>query len=235
MKKDNFEQIYRNYSYIHKRSLLGLSDMDFKYFIRYKLDIVKKNISGNPKSFLDFGCGIGESSLYISKIFPNTKITGIDTSAFAIEACKKLNIKNSNFYNIDITTEEVLDEKYDVILLICVLHHIPQKSIAKVLKKLLNCLNKNGKIFIFEHNPYNPISLLIFIKSEIDKGCFMVSPRQLKLIIKNLNEQNIKAYPTRYTLFLPRFNFLKKIFFLEKYLEKVPIGSQYYTIIEKIL
>ena len=235
MQKDIFEQIYKKYSYIHKKSLLGLSDMDFKYFIRYKLDIVKKKVSKNPKSFLDFGCGIGESSLYISKIFPNTKITGIDTCAFAIEACKKLNIKNSNFYNVDITQEEVLDKKYDVILLLCVLHHIPQKSRAKILKILLNSLNKNGKIFIFEHNPYNPISLLIFNKSEIDKGCFMVSPRKLKLMIRNLNEKNIKIYPTRYTLFLPRFKFLKKIFFLEKYLEKVPIGGQYYTIIEKIV
>lgn len=143
MEKANFEHISTNYSSIHKKTLLGLSDMDFKYFIKYKLDIVKDKTCQLPKTILDFGCGIGESALYISKLFPNTEITGIDTSSVAIESCKKLNIKNSNFYNIDITLQGTLNKKFDLIFSSCVFHHIPLINRQKVLENLLNSLNKN--------------------------------------------------------------------------------------------
>lgn len=62
----------------------------------------------------------------------------------------------------------------------------------------------------------------------------MISAQKLKSMIKILNKKEIKIYPTSYTLFIPRFRFLEKIFFLEKYLEKFPIGCQYYITIEKI-
>ena len=233
MQKENFQQIAKNYSTIHKNSLLGLSDMDFKYFIKYKIDIIKDKISEEPKTLLDFGCGIGYSSSYISKLFPETQITGIDTDSFSIESCKKLNIPNSTFYNIDITTQDLPNNKYDLILSSCVMHHIPPENRKTVLEKLLNSLNKNGKLFIFEHNPYNLISYIIFKKSVIDKGCFMVSSKQLKLITQEINKKDIKLYPAKYTLFIPRFKFLEKTFFLERYLEKIPIGCQYYVILEK--
>ena len=37
-----------------------------------------KNISDNPKSILEVGCGIGYTTKAISKKFPNSKITAMD-------------------------------------------------------------------------------------------------------------------------------------------------------------
>lgn len=42
---ENYEKIAENYNDIHKKSLMGLSEMDFKYFVKYKIDIVKEKIS----------------------------------------------------------------------------------------------------------------------------------------------------------------------------------------------
>ena len=231
---ENYEKIAENYSDIHKKSLLGLSKKDFKYFVRYKLDIVKQKTKIEPLNILDFGCGVGESCLYIRNIFPQTHITGIDTSDFSINSCKKLNIVNSFFYSLDLSKDDNLTEKYDLIFAACVFHHIEPKKREKVLKKLISALNKNGKLYIFEHNPFNPVTSLIFKKSEIDKGCYMMSPFQLKRMFKKLNMKGTKIHSEKYVIFMPRIDFFEKIFFIEKYFEKIPIGCQYYTVIEKL-
>ena len=234
MIENNFDKFAENYREIHKKSLSKFSKMDFDYFIKYKLDIIREEISFTPKEILDFGCGIGLSSAYMAKLFPKTLITGIDTSEVSIQTCKNLCIKNSSFYNIDLTQEDNLLKKYDLIFAACVFHHIEPNNRQKVLKKLINSLNKNGKLFIFEHNPYNPVTSYIFKNSDIDKGCTMVSSKELKILTRDLKEPNIKIYPAKYTIFMPRYGFLEKIFFIEKYLKKLPIGCQYYTIIQKI-
>ena len=48
-----------------------------------------------PKNIIDLGCGLGESSLNLSQLFPSSNITAIDRSEEMIALAKKIN-RNSN-------------------------------------------------------------------------------------------------------------------------------------------
>lgn len=238
MSDNIFDKLAKNYFEVHRRSLSIFSNMDLNYFIRFKLDIVKSEIkksrSSEPVNILDFGCGIGESTLYISEIFPNSKIIGIDLSSSSIEIAKKRKIKNTQFFSCNIINENIDNFSFDLIFISDVFQHIFEKDRAAVFSRLYSFLNKGGKIFIFEHNPWNPVTALIYKTTEIDNGCTMISSREFDSLIKKLNLQDIKIYPSKYLIFMPRYTFLKKIFFLEKFFQNIPIGAKYYKVIEKL-
>ena len=93
---------------------------------------------------LDVGSGNGR----IAKLFSKNQYTGIDSSSALLKEAKlknkeyiflKKNILDDNWY-IDLG-------KFDVVLLIAVLHHIPSKNQRITLfKNFKKILNKNGKI-----------------------------------------------------------------------------------------
>jgi len=50
------------------------------YFIKYKIDLLTSYIDIQPKSILDFGCGIGLSLPYLLNNFPKANISATDIS-----------------------------------------------------------------------------------------------------------------------------------------------------------
>lgn len=92
-------------------------------------------------SAMEFGCGTGLVSFNLQDKLK--KITLIDSSMGMIEELnKKINkyeVKNMVAIKVDITEENSLDMKYDLIYNSMVLHHIPDtRAIIKDFYKLLN-------------------------------------------------------------------------------------------------
>jgi 16S rRNA G1207 methylase RsmC len=55
----------------------------------YKADYLKHLLENEPKSILDFGCGIGLFIPYLHDSFKNAKLYGCDISSKSIEIAKK--------------------------------------------------------------------------------------------------------------------------------------------------
>ncbi|HCA42795.1 MAG TPA: class I SAM-dependent methyltransferase, partial [Bacteroidetes bacterium] len=94
----------------------------------------------------------------------------------------------------------------------------------EVIKNIYQILKSGGNLFIFEHNPYNPVTLKIVKDCIWDKDAILLKPKETRELIKyvNLNEKTFN-----YTLFFP--SQLKGLRFLEKYLTKFPMGGQYFV------
>ena len=232
MSNEEFDKLAKDYKSVHKKTLKNFSSYDCSYFIKYKIDIIRKELKNEPENILDFGCGIGESSEYISQLFPTSNITAIDNSELSIEEVKKRNIPNCTCIASDILKNGI-QKKYDLIFASCVFHHIEPSDRKNTIEVLYNSLNKNGRIYIFEHNPYNPFINFVVKTSVIDKGITMINPFKLQKLIKSLKYDDMNIKPAKFTLFIPRFNFLKILFPVEKYLDRIPLGGQFYQIIEK--
>src|SRR5258708_19639964 len=70
---------------------IHLSGEDQFYFIEGRLrDLLARLPSGfNPQRILDFGCGIGSTSKYLSELFPDAQVLGVDTAAPAIKYARE--------------------------------------------------------------------------------------------------------------------------------------------------
>jgi 2-polyprenyl-3-methyl-5-hydroxy-6-metoxy-1,4-benzoquinol methylase len=224
MKSAEFDCLSNNYKKILKQSFpKSLEEVD--YFSSYKVKLIHDlSIDKKNLNILDFGCGPGISLEIISKYFKNCKLWGYDVSKEFIRKIKK---KNKNF---ELTTDlnKIPKKKFDIILISNVLHHVEKKNHHIILSSCKSFLNNSGILYIFEHNPYNPLTRYIFKNALIDKNATMISPGKL---IYNSHKVKLKIKSLKYTLFFPKQLYFLR--FLEKYLFWLPFGAQYLLILKK--
>ncbi len=142
---------------------------------------------GNKLSVLDIGCGIGQ----YSKITSSTYL-GVDLNNRYIDYCKKkfISENNKSFRCADVTS--LLDEesKFDIVLMVDFLHHIPDE----ISKKILNTasLLANQYIICFEpiKEQSNFLGKLII---DNDRGEYIRSLSDLHELFKNTNCKIIES------------------------------------------
>ena len=224
MKRINFDDFVDSYL-DQTQSQTKFFNKDRDYFDLYKVNILKEvNKNFRPKKILDFGCGIGLCLRFIIREFKNSKIYAYDESQKS-QAFAKKSYQGINFLN----NKNLEKNKYDIIFISGVLHHVQVAKRKRLILRLNKMLNKNGKIFITEHNPYNPITRKIVSECEYDKDASLLKK---KLLFKLLKSNKFNVVTSGYYLFFPQLlNFLRP---LEKLLRWLPLGGQYFVFAKKV-
>lgn len=126
-----------------------------------------KGIKQPIKKILEVGCGAGFSVDYLKGKFIG--YTGVDYSENLIKYAIKHNSDTGvNFVCLNINEFDT-DFKYDVVLMIGVLHHMPEPE--NVIKSLEKILSPEGIIVVNEPQAGNPfIGLLRKIRKKIDNN-----------------------------------------------------------------
>ena len=121
----------------------------------YRANIVSREIvnsidCSNTFSAMEFGCGTGLISFNIYDKFK--ELTLIDSSEGMIDVVKskisELNINNMTPLHLDLTAENSLDKKFDVIYTSMALHHI--KDTVGIIKIFYDLLNEGGYLRIVD-------------------------------------------------------------------------------------
>ncbi len=224
-----FDDYADNYEQLHANSIKA-SGFKPEFFDEHKIKILVKDFSKNKKciqkiNILNFGCGIGKSESYINQYFTNVKITSVDVS---YESLEKAKIRNKNFNNINFHHFKEVDKlflpnKFDIIFVANVFHHIPSELHLKTLKFLKSQLNDSGYLYIFEHNPKNFLTRKAFETCEFDIGCQMIPNEKMMLMLEKSGYSKIKR---KFILFFPKI--LDFLLPFEKYLHPFSLGAQYY-------
>lgn len=125
-----------------------------KYNIAPSIDIKNKN-----QEVLEVGPGLGELVYFLnSNNIKNIDIVDNDKSIIAnIE--KKFKIRNSYFSNSILKLKNKL-HKYDLIILIQVLEHLPPDDYIQTIKAFYDLLNPKGLLVIVAPNANNPLGLV---------------------------------------------------------------------------
>lgn len=127
------------------------------YTLKYKYD-----------SVLDLGCGTG----YITKFFPKSKYLGLDIDKQALNYAKKRN-KNYKFIEGNAVFFRT-KQKFDLIVIIGVLHHLNDFESNKALTNVSKKLTKRGRVIIIEAvPPINKYNLLSKFLRSLDRGHFI--------------------------------------------------------------
>jgi ubiquinone/menaquinone biosynthesis C-methylase UbiE len=112
-----------------------------KLFNKLNKKLNLKNYLG--EEIMDFGCGGGEITYFISKTYPKKNIIGFDINKEAIKE-SKLNYKNKNLFY----TPSFSKKRFDCILAIKSLHETD--NLKKELRNIYKLLKKEGRIIIYE-------------------------------------------------------------------------------------
>ena len=192
------------------------------YFAQYKVDIVCEQVGSPVARILEYGCGIGRNISFLQKAFPGAEIVGTDISAASIDMAAKEN-PGVKFYVEGDAAAPALGQ-FDLIFIAGVFHHIPPSERLGAAKNVLARLAPGGEVFIFEHNPYNPVTRHLVNTCPYDEGVVLLTPPQLRAL---LTQAGFAVQKRSYCLFIPAR--LKKLVALERWLQWLPMGGQYWT------
>jgi len=191
-----------------------------EYYSTYKVLILKKYIP-NANRILEFGCGIGRNLPYLIEAYPQAQLYGYDISHKSLQIAQENNPQVKFIY--EIRELENMVNFFDVIFVAGVYHHVPPDERDFVTLLIYKILQHHGKVIIFEHNPYNPITRKLVRECEFDKDAILLTRNEL---IKLFLERQFKLVKSDYTLFLPPI--LGFLNFIEKFMGFLPLGGQYY-------
>jgi len=216
--KIDFDEYAENYQKILQKQM-SLFDANEEYFAEYKIATIKKYIKVAPKKILEYGCGVGRNLKHLRLQFQQSKIYAADISKKSIDIARGNNPSVQFF----LLGEDTIADKFDLIFVALVFHHIETELRPKVMEDISKLLQEGGNVFIFEHNPYNPITRYMVNTCVFDADAILLKKRELiKLLINAKLSVNIH----RYTLFFP--SFLKKFRIFEPFLGYLPFGGQYF-------
>jgi 2-polyprenyl-3-methyl-5-hydroxy-6-metoxy-1,4-benzoquinol methylase len=189
------------------------------YFTEYKiLHVAHRCFDREVTSFLDFGCGIGDSLNFARTQFPNAEIWGYDASPKCIDLARQ----RARIAKLTSNLDDLPKGRFDVVFAANVFHHIPCADRKEAMARCKSLLKSDGRMFLFEHNPLNPVTRKVFERCCFDRGAVMLARRELLALAQVVG---LKIGHAPYTLFFPRqLAFLRPI---ERMLGWLPLGAQY--------
>ena len=102
------------------------------------------NDSSNKINLLDCGCGNGKNMVYASKL--GYDCVGFDISNKLLDICKS---KGLDVFYCDIINDNIINEKFNKIISIAVLHHLETIELQKkAIMNLINLLEPGGELLI---------------------------------------------------------------------------------------
>jgi trans-aconitate 2-methyltransferase len=129
------------------------------------IDLVSKiKIDFKPESILDVGCGHGNSSQVLLQRWPDTKLTGIDSSQNMIEKAK-VSYPNNTWLVAD-AAKYTPDVKYDIVFSNATIQWIPDHE--RLFQNLFNLVN-NGGVLAISTPRFDEMLLFEVISRVIDK------------------------------------------------------------------
>lgn len=200
---------------------LAFFSKDRGYFSEYKVQLVADVVDAAPSSILDFGCGIGLSLPYLAKYFPDADVYATDLSE------KSLLHVGQKHPRVKVVNDSELDDyEFDMIFIAGVIHHVQPQERQGLMNRLGSLLGSNGKVFIFEHNPLNPVTRRMVSTCPFDSDAVLLGLSEMKRLVRGSSEFEVAG--EGYCLFFPES--LRALSSFEKWLRWLPMGGQYFVV-----
>lgn len=191
------------------------------YFASYKIDLMaSRHPADTVRRILDYGCGAGRSLPYLRDRYPHAQLWGFDVSEQSISMASK----RMPDAKLSADWQEIRATRFDLIIAANVFHHIPPGERPSALSDCREVLAPTGSLYVFEHNPYNPVTRHVFENCPFDVHAEMLAMRQATQLATNCS---LRIRHRAYTLFFPKP--LKLLRPLERFMGRLPLGAQYYV------
>ena len=216
----DFDDYTENYNKLLSDSTRFFSASE-EYFARYKVDVVRRQVSGDVGRLTEYGCGIGRNVPFLQRAFPGAVVTGSDISGASLDIARR---DNPGVLFFQEGADAAPTAPVDVEFVAGVFHHVPLAERHGVARTLFERLVPGGRVFVFEHNPYNPVTRRIVSNCPYDEDAVLLPPAELTGL---LAAAGFEVERRAYCLFVPPR--LAALAGLERVLGWLPLGGQYWV------
>ncbi|HEX3332966.1 MAG TPA: class I SAM-dependent methyltransferase [Acidimicrobiales bacterium] len=219
----DFDRFAKGYEDDVDRSV-SFTGRNAAFYARRKAEILEEIVRRGPGplpglSLLDVGCGTGTTDQVLA---PRVRrLHGVDVSEEMLTQARR-NLPEAQFSWYDGERLPFDDGTFDVVVAICVLHHVPVSQRSTVVGEMVRVTRREGVVAVFEHNPYNPLTRHAVNTCELDRDAVLLAPRESLALLRGSAhvEPDLRHY-----LFSPLGGAAGSS--LDRYLRRLPLGGQY--------
>ena len=208
---------------------LSVSGEGKDYFARGRIAWLAKclrDLGAQPRSAMDYGCGIGGSAVLLRELVGVESVVGLDPSVCSLEVAR------SRYSDLGIRFLRFEDyfpcEDIDVVYCNGVFHHIPVGERSQAAKYILRSLRPGGLFALWENNPWNLGTRWVMSRCAFDRDAVILTPSETAGLLR---EEGFQVLYTNFLFIFPRF--LKFLRFLEPWFSRFPCGAQYMVLSRK--
>ena len=186
----------------------------------------EKGLRDGGLSLLDYGCGAGDLMRVLAELGARAAFSGCDVSTGMLtEAAKRwpgdLEAAPSLAAQ-DGARTPFADGQFDIATVSAVLHHVPIAERPAVYAELGRVLKPGGRLYVFEHNPRNPLVRHVIARTPIDENAILLDANEVQAGLLDSARYEVE---TDYLMFMPPgIKFLRSI---DRALAWLPLGAQY--------
>jgi len=204
---------------------IAFARTELDFFTRAKtralLELAAQRV-GDPHrlSFLDFGCGPGETDGFLEGEVG--RLAGVDIADELVGVARE---RNPWADYQAVTAGEPLPHPtgtFDVCFAVCVLHHIAPPQRPELLREMARVTRPGGMLAIFEHNPWNPLTRRAVAGCEFDRDAVLLTRREARGLLRGAAIDEVEG---SYIVFFTRESGLLRG--IERRLGWLPLGAQY--------
>ena len=184
-----------------------------------------------PQRMLDFGCGTGLALSLWQRRRPFDSLSGLDVCEKMLEQAVQRWPKTASLPDFRVLRPgqpTFPAASFDLVLISCVLHHVPVADRNSVLKESFDLLKPGGRICVFEHNPRNLLVRYVVRHTKIDQHAVLVRAEETA---NRLQTVGFERPETSFILFFPPV--LTMLAGIETWLARLPLGGQYAVMARK--
>jgi SAM-dependent methyltransferase len=175
----------------------------------------------HDRSILDVGCGVGLTSKHLAPHFG--RLAGIDVAPGVVDAAKQ-RCPGGEFQLYDGRQIPYEPATFDVVFTVCVLHHVPPPQWRALVGEMARVLKPGGLLYVFEHNPYNPLTRRAVNNCPFDADAVLLTRKRAAALVRGAG---LEPAEERYILFFPWNG--RAFRSVESALRWLPLGAQYFV------
>jgi SAM-dependent methyltransferase len=199
-------------------TVVGLEhDFSFDAKVRHILEASSRLAANGAVRVLEIGCGIGMLTQRLRPLL--TDVWGIDPS---ISSLGQAAAPGGRLIAADGLRTPFADETFELVIAVCVLHHVPVGQRAAFLGEAARITRPGGLVLLCEHNPWNPLTRLVVGRCEFDRDAVLLAQPEARRRLTAAGLSNIRS---SYILFFPWRGAVWR--WLEARLAWLPLGGQY--------
>jgi ubiquinone/menaquinone biosynthesis C-methylase UbiE len=186
----------------------------------------EKELRSGGLSLLDYGCGAGDLMRVLAGLGARAAFSGCDVSTGMLaEAARRwpgdLGAAPSLVAQ-DGARTPFADGQFDIATVSAVLHHVPIAERPAVYTELGRVLKPGGRLYVFEHNPRNPLVRHVIARTPIDENAILLDANEVQAGLLDSARYEVE---TDYLMFMPPgIKFLRSF---DRALAWLPLGAQY--------